>query len=194
VDNGEISRRRFVIESCTSLGSAWVLAHMPEILLAQEHAHQAATSQNPTKLEYLSPQVAAEVEAIAAQIIPTDDTPGAKEARVIYFIDRALASFASSDKPEFEKGLTELQKKVRKRFKKDSFSALTSDQQVRMLKSIDRSPFFEMIRTLTVLGMFSNPSYGGNHQEIGWKLIGFESKFYFQPPFGFYDREHSNNS
>jgi hypothetical protein len=33
----------------------------------------------------------AEIEAIAAQIIPADDTPGAREARVIYFMDPELA-------------------------------------------------------------------------------------------------------
>ena len=32
-------------------------------------------------------------ETTDAQIVPSDDTPGAREAGVIYFIDRALATF-----------------------------------------------------------------------------------------------------
>ncbi len=187
----EISRRQFVIKSCAGAGSAWLLSNLPEILLAQEHAHQAAASPAPVKLDFFSPEQAADVEAIAAQIIPTTETPGAREARVVYFIDRALATFSSDDRPAFLKGLAELQSKVRKRFKKaDRFSNLTSEQQIQLIKSIEKSEFFELIHTMTILGMFANPAYGGNHNEIGWKLIGFETEFLFEPPFGFYDRDY----
>jgi hypothetical protein len=30
---------------------------------------------------------------------------------------------------------------------------------------------------------------GGNRDEVGWKLIGFEDKFHFEPPFGYYDKQ-----
>jgi gluconate 2-dehydrogenase gamma chain len=191
MDDQDISRRRFVIKSFAGISSAWVMANMPEILLAQEHAHQAAQSAAPVKFEFFTPEQASEVEAIAAQIIPTDSTPGAREARVIYFIDRALATFAAGDRPALLKGLKELQSKVRKRFPKTKqFSALNSAQQIELLKTIEETPFFELMRTMTIFGMFANPSYGGNYNQIGWKLIGFENKFIFDPPFGFYDREH----
>jgi gluconate 2-dehydrogenase gamma chain len=42
---------------------------------------------------FFDPATAAEIEAIAAQIIPDDDTPGARQAGVIQFIDRALAGY-----------------------------------------------------------------------------------------------------
>jgi len=191
MDDQEISRRRFVIKSCAGISSAWVMANLPEILLAQEHAHQAAQSGAPGKFEFFTPEQAAEVEAIAAQIIPTDDTPGAREARVIYFIDRALQTFAAEERPTVARGLKELQAKLRKRFPKaTSFSALNSEQQIRLLKAIEKSQFFELLRTLTITGMFANPEYGGNYDQLGWKLIGFEDRFFFKPPFGFYDRDY----
>jgi hypothetical protein len=37
------------------------------------------------------------------------------------------------------------------------------------------------------MGFFGNPSYGGNRDLVGWKLIGFEDRFQFEPPFGYYD-------
>jgi hypothetical protein len=43
---------------------------------------------------------------------------------------------------------------------------------------------------LTVLGLFTMPSYGGNRDGIGWALIGFEDQHAFQPPFGYYDRDY----
>jgi hypothetical protein len=39
--------------------------------------------------------------------------------------------------------------------------------------------------------MFSSPKYGGNYQGSGWKLIGFEDRHVFTPPFGYYDREYA---
>ncbi|HEU4391263.1 MAG TPA: gluconate 2-dehydrogenase subunit 3 family protein [Blastocatellia bacterium] len=196
MNKNQISRRLFMIESGAGIGSAWLLSNLPEILAAQNHAHAAAQSPGTAKLEFFTPEQAVEVEAIAAQIIPTDSTPGAREARVIYFMDRALATFAADDRPSFLKGLKDLQSKVRKQFKKSNaerFSALTNDQQIKLLKSIEKSEFFELVRTMTIYGMFANPTYGGNHDEIGWKLIGFESQFVFEPPFGFYDRDDQAN-
>jgi hypothetical protein len=35
--------------------------------------------------------------------------------------------------------------------------------------------------------MFADPAYGGNSDKVGWKLIGFEDRFAWQPPFGEYD-------
>ena len=34
------------------------------------------------------------------------------------------------------------------------------------------------------------PAYGGNRDGVGWKLIGFEDRHVFQPPFGYYDRDY----
>jgi gluconate 2-dehydrogenase gamma chain len=191
-DTSEITRRYFVFKSGAGVGSLFLLSNLPEILLAQQHAHQASLSPAQVQFEYLTAGQAVEIEAMAAQIIPTDSSPGAREARVIYFIDRALATFASDERPVFVKGLKELQSRTRKMFKKTNrFSALSSDQQIQLLKNIDKSEFFELVRTMTIFGMFGNPAYGGNHDQIGWKLIGFENEFFFQPPFGFYDNQSS---
>jgi gluconate 2-dehydrogenase gamma chain len=191
MDDQDISRRNFMIKSGASLGAAWLLSRLPEIEAAQEHAHHAALAQAPAKFEFFTPEQSVEVEAIAEQILPTDSTPGAREARVVYFIDRALATFAAVDRVLFVEGLKDLQKKTRKRFgKATKFSSLNSSQQTELLKGIEKGEFFELIRTMTILGMFSNPEYGGNYNQIGWKLLGFEDQFHFKSPFGFYDAEY----
>jgi gluconate 2-dehydrogenase gamma chain len=190
MDDQDISRRHFILKSGVSLGAAWLLSHMPEIEAAQEHAHHAALAQTPSTFEFFTLEQSIEVEAIAEQILPADETPGAREARVIYFIDRALATFATDDRALFVDGLKDLQKKARKRYKASKFSALSSAQQTELLKGIEKGEFFELVRTMTILGMFSNPEYGGNHNQIGWKLLGFEDQFHFKSPFGFYDAEY----
>jgi len=158
------------------------------VLAAQEHAHQAARSAPPASLSVLDAAEAREIEAIAAQIIPADDTPGAREAGVIYFIDRALATFDQDKRALYTEGLKDLAARRDALFPgSPSIAALQPDQQIRLLQAIEKTAFFDLLRTHTALGFFGNPSYGGNRDQIGWKLIGFEDRFQFQPPFGYYD-------
>jgi hypothetical protein len=84
------SRRSFLISSVGSMNAAWVAAHYHDILAAQQYATKSGEA---PKLAALTAEQAAEVEAMTDQIIPTDDTPGAREARCLYFIDRALSTF-----------------------------------------------------------------------------------------------------
>ena len=106
------SRRQFLFRSATGLGGAWLNMQWPAILAAQNHAREAANSHTVLVFQFFSPEQAAEVEAAAAQIIPADDTPGAREARVIYFIDRALVTFDKDKQPAYLLGLRELQVKT----------------------------------------------------------------------------------
>jgi gluconate 2-dehydrogenase gamma chain len=189
----EISRRLFLVRAGAGLSSVWLASRWPEILAAQQHAHRMASSSEPVKLEFFTAEQAAEVEAIAAQIIPSDGTPGAREAHVLYFIDRALATFDGDKQKPYIKGLKHVQSKAKKLSSTaKNFSDLTADQQIKLLKSIEKTSFFELIRTHTIMGFLANPEYGGNRDLVGWKLIGFEDTFAFAPPFGFYDREYTD--
>lgn len=191
MDNQDASRRMFLIKSLTGVSSAWLALRLPEIIAAQEHAHHAAQASPPTKFEFLTPEQAAEIEAVAAQIIPTDDTPGAREAKVIYFIDRALTTFDKDKQPVYVKGLKDLQSKQKKMFRdRAKFSDLNPEQQIKVLKAFEKNQFFELVRAHTIMGFFADPSYGGNNDRIGWNLIGFKDDFSFKPPFGYYDREY----
>src|SRR5215471_5073819 len=104
----DISRRRFLTRSLAGLGAGWALARLPEIMAAGQHVHAMLQSQEPPKLQFLSPEQAAEVEGVAAQVIPSGETPGAREAGVVYFIDRALFTFDSDKQALYLKGLQRL--------------------------------------------------------------------------------------
>jgi gluconate 2-dehydrogenase gamma chain len=163
-------------------------AVLPEVMAAQEHAHQAVRSAVPPKLEFLSASQAAEIEAMASQIIPSRDSPGAREAGAIYFIDRALVTFEKDKQKAYTDGLAWLAAQVKERFiGKTSFAELSDAQQIELLQAIDKSPFFGLVRLHTVMGFLADPEYGGNRDLVGWKWIGFEDKGAFAPPFGYYD-------
>src|SRR6185437_11239105 len=142
MDNESGTRRRFLIRSVAGLSSAWLTLHWPAVLAAQDHAHRAAESPVPVPLQFFSAEQAAEIEAVTAQIIPTDDTPGAREAKVIYFIDRALTTFDKDKQPVYVKGLKELQSKQKKMFRNlAKFSDLNPEQQIKVLKAFEKNQF-----------------------------------------------------
>jgi gluconate 2-dehydrogenase gamma chain len=179
-----IPRRSLLVHSASGAGAAWVASHWPGILAAQEHVRRETDAGRAASFEFFSPEQAVEVESMAARIIPTDDTPGAREAKVIYFIDRALTTFDRDKQPLYTQGLRDLLTKTRELFPSaDKFSSLTSAQQIQLLTAIERAPFFEQVRLHTIIGFFADPKYGGNRDKIGWKLIGFEDKFHWSPPF-----------
>jgi gluconate 2-dehydrogenase gamma chain len=205
--NENLSRRNFLSRGSAAVSAVWLSAHWPAIVAAAEHAHQAAKSSAPAKLQFFSPEQAAEIDAITARIIPSDETPGAREAGVVYFIDRALITFAVDDQRTYRDGLTGLQTRVHELFPAvDKFSLATPEQQDQILRSFDdqavagrrnfranAKSFFETVRVHTIVGFLIDPDAGrgGNRDGIGWKLIGRDRDHMFQPPFGHYDKDYA---
>ena len=188
------NRRAFLLSGLRGAGGAWAALHWPAIMAAAEHAAHMRDRVPPAKLEVLSAGEAAEIEAAAGRIIPSDGTPGAREAGVIYFIDRALATFAAGQRDDYAKGLPVLQAKTREMFPNTSrFSQATPSQQDAVLKALEGQLIFELIREDTIMGFLTVPARGGNRGKVGWKLIGFDDSPTFAPPFGYYDRDHSGS-
>jgi gluconate 2-dehydrogenase gamma chain len=200
-----LNRRSFLLRGTAGASAVWISAHWPAILSASEHAHQAAKAAAPPKFQFFSPGQAIEIEAISARIIPSDETPGAREAGVVYFIDRALTTFAVDNQKTYREGFPLLQTRVVELFPSvKKFSAATPAQQDQVLYSIDagaepgrrnRRPnavsFFETVRLHTIMGFLVDPESGGNHDGVGWKVIGRSTDHMFQPPFGYYDKDYA---
>jgi len=185
------SRRSFLLGSGGALSGAWLACQWPHIAAAAEHASEVSDSLRTHHFESLSGAQAADVDALAGQIVPSGATPGAREAGAVYFIDRALATFFASWASEFYAGLTQAQQRFHALHPSlASFAAARSDAQLAFMQSLEWTPFFENLRTLTVLGLLASPKYGGNRGGAGWKMIGFEDQHVFEPPFGDYDRDY----
>jgi hypothetical protein len=186
------SRRSFLAATSRLLTSAWLTSNWPAVAAAAAHADHAASGAPAESHPSLSAREAADVDAISAQIVPGGATPGAREAHAVQFIDRALATFFAAWAPAFRSGLADFQAAfARSHPGIRSFAAAGNEAQIEFLKAVDHSPFFESVRALTLLGMFSSPKYGGNFRGAGWKLLGFEDRHVFEPPFGHYDREYA---
>src|SRR5260370_10504132 len=105
----ELNRRNFLLRAGTGFSAAWVTANWPALLSAATHAHEAAKAATPPKFDFFTPEEGAEVEAITSRIVPTDGTPGAREAGGVYFLDRALVTFGVDNQKTYREGLPELQ-------------------------------------------------------------------------------------
>ena len=186
----DFSRRGFIATAGGALAAAWLTADAAKLLAAAEHAARAGRESPPPPFQFLTAAQAADLDAATSQIIPSDDTPGAREAHVVYFIDQSLATWAKDQRPHFTKGLAELRTRAAKAHPSaGSFAALMNEQQRDIIASLekDKHPFFQALRGATIAGMFTNPSYGGNFNKSGWKLIGFDDRFSWAAPFGWYD-------
>ena len=202
-------RREFLFRVGGTAGLACLSTQWPEVVAAAEHAHQAVNSKSPVKFQVLTPGQARDVEAITAQIIPTDDMPGAREAGVVYFIDQALKTFASDAVEVYRKGLAELNATVSEKYPGvKQFADSSAEQQHalvqqlseeadsanmpggRRLQASKTAAFFPTIWQHAIFGFLVDPSGGGNRDYAGWKVIGREPEHSFASPFGFYDKDY----
>jgi len=136
------------------------------------------------------------VDALTSRILPSvDGRPGAREAGVLYFIDRALTTFNAGQKKQYADGIADLNRRAaRKQKGSASFAALTPGQQDDVLRAIEKTPFFQAVHFDTICGTFALPTWGGNREHAGWRAIGLTHQPAFQPPFGYYDAETKQGS
>ncbi|MET0280804.1 MAG: gluconate 2-dehydrogenase subunit 3 family protein [Steroidobacteraceae bacterium] len=187
------TRRQFLAAGTTFASTGWLALNWPQIVAAAEHADHAshAVGTAPTSFTTLSAVEATEIDAIANQIVPGGATPGARAARVIHFIDLALGSFFAGELPAFRKGFEEFQSAYAAHSSTDApFSAAGDARQIAWLHEVERTPFFTSVRRLSLLGLIASPKYGGNFEKAGWKLVGFEDRHVWAPPFGHYDIDY----
>jgi gluconate 2-dehydrogenase gamma chain len=203
----DLSRRDFLLRTGSGISAVWLSTHWTALLNAATHARQAAKSATAQHFTFFSPEEATEIDAISSRIIPSNDTPGAHEAGVVFFIDKALSTFATDSQKGYREGLPEIQARVHEMFPSlTKFSAATPAQQDEVLASFDEhsapsgrnfrrgasaTSFFETIRFHTVVAFLIDPESGGNRDGVGWKLIGRDPDHMFQPPFGYYDKDYA---
>ena len=118
-------------------------------------------------------KVEATIAAVQEHMFPPQSKlPSAKEMGVIVFLydtishksyDRDIRAFVLEGAQEF----------IRR--EKGHFLMMTHEEKEKALRSYEKtrygSSWLERIMTLTMEGMFSDPVYGANRAELGWKSI-----------------------
>lgn len=215
----DVYNRRAFVRALAAAGIAWAAADFSQIEEALAWANRQAETGGAAGLSVFKTAEADVIDAVASRILPSvDGRPGAHEAGVVYFIDRALSTFNADHKKLYADGIANLNRRASRQYAKReparsasaigrslkhrakpqqkaaSFTALTPLEQDELLHAIEKTPFFKAVRLDTIAGTFALPAWGGNRDYAGWHLLGFEHQPRFQPPFGYYDGEINRKS
>jgi gluconate 2-dehydrogenase gamma chain len=138
-------------------------------------------------LEQLTAQEAELLDLIAARLIPADALgPGAREARAVRYIDRALGGALSGSRDAYRSGLAAFDRYCRMS-RGAPFAELGPIEQDSVLIDVETgaatgsgagfagssAQFFAMVLNHTRQGTFGDPYYGGNANFVGWDLLGY---------------------
>jgi gluconate 2-dehydrogenase subunit 3-like protein len=174
-------------------GSKSLAATNPDGLVAMPGMHHGAPPAEPVQRyapRFFKPDEFQTVEILTEIIIPTDDQPGAKEARVADYIDFVVfsaAEFRPSLEHEWTAGLAWLEQESRKRHG-EPFRELSSDDRERLMTEVslperDRSAnasdpgfsFYRLVKEMTVEGFYT--SRVGLIDVLGYQGLTFLSEF-----------------
>src|SRR6266478_2486258 len=131
MNKGEISRRvalkYFGLLAASAAGREFLASWLP-ISVASAEAEAAPTKYVP---HFFKPEQLATVKLLAEMILPTDDEPGANEAKVADYIDFVVFSareFEPSMQREWIEGLAFLDRESQKQFGKPFRSSAETDR------------------------------------------------------------------
>jgi gluconate 2-dehydrogenase gamma chain len=180
----DLLRGAGAVAAAAAAGAAAPGAGVPVAEAAQAPAPPIAARE---ALETLTAQEADLLDLIAARLIPSDALgPGAREAKVVRYIDRALGGALAGSRDAYRSGLAAFDRYCRMSRAKP-FGELTPIDQDSVLIDVETgaasgsgagfagssAQFFTMVLNHTRQGMFGDPYYGGNANFIGWNLIAY---------------------
>ena len=174
------------VAAAATAGGAGMLA-VPESAAAPADAVQNPAAPAREPLETLTAQEADLLDLIVARLIPTDALgPGAREAKAVRYIDRALGGALASSRDAYRSGLAAFDRYCRMSRGKP-FAELTPIEQDSVLIDVETgaatgsgagfagssAQFFALMLNHTRQGTFGDPYYGGNANFVGWDLLGY---------------------
>lgn len=123
------------------------------------------------------------LSALADQIVPADDTPGASGAQVLRFLDRQLARAYSAFRSAYREGLASLDRCALQTHGQ-GFAALAFTEQEALVERMEQGDlpreiwgslppreFFGMVRSHVMQGYYGDPRHGGNRDRVSWRML-----------------------
>jgi gluconate 2-dehydrogenase gamma chain len=169
------------------LGSGWAVLRLPMVAGLAACSREAAA--RGEAFGTLGAAEAATLRAVAARILPSGDgLPGAEEAGAVWFMDRVLGEHLPELLAPVRAGVEDLDRRAGT----GGFASVSAERQDALLTQVEATPFFSLIRTLTLAGVLGDPRYGGNRDGAGERLLQIEGHGPHLPPFGWYDARYAD--
>ena len=183
---GQDIKRREVLRA---IGIAAIASHFPGFVRwayagAHDHSDDGPAPPQVYTPQFFSSGEYARLERLTELILPSDETPGAREAGVAEFVDFMVAHDTEQQAP-LRAGLAWLDEQSGRRFGRPFLEA-SEAQQVSLLEPLAwqakyrageeaGQEFFRRAKELSVMGFYSS--------EIGWReLDNPASRFYAESP------------
>lgn len=138
----------------------------------------------PSPYLFFSASEASLLTAVCEQIIPRDDTPGATDAGVIFYIDRQLFGAHSRHQRTYRRGLESFRNTCLQ-VCQAPFEKLPFDQQTDVLRLIEsgkapkdlwgsqsQQSFFDLVIDHARQGFYGSPRHGGNRNYVSYQMLG----------------------
>jgi len=148
--------------------------------------NRALFSGRPPRWRFLTDAEASLLDAICAQIIPTDQDPGAREAGCVAFIDRQLVGAHQRFAERYRVGLAALAATCQALHAKP-FEDLSSAEQIKLLEKLEQGQapqehwkivscgeFFHLVCDHSMQGFSGSPRHGGNKDYVSYRMLGLE--------------------
>lgn len=132
---------------------------------------------------FFTKQEASLMDAIAEQIIPTDEWPGGKEAGVTNYIDKQLVGPYTRHQEIYRKGMMNIHQNCEAVYHKQ-FEELDWNEQTHFLEGMEAGKadrnyweegfdkkFFGMLRSHSMQGFYGSPRHGGNKHNISYQML-----------------------
>ena len=167
----QLDRRTFFLTTGASIGGAALLYS----------CHRPGESWS-----YLQEVEARILGAMLDRIIPADEDPGAREAGVIYFIDRQLAGPYKRHQQDYRSGLRRVQATSESIHGKP-FEELSPVDQTAILERLEKNDvpqeiwtelsaasFFNLVVDHAMQGFYGSPIHGGNQDFASYRMLGID--------------------
>ena len=151
----DLDRRRFVQVAAASVAAAGAVG----------------CSNAGAAYRVLTDHEAATIRALANQIVPPDDYPGAGDAGADRFIDTQLTGHYARWREAYRKGIAEIDAAARDK-RGALFVELDFAGQHALLAEREDTEFFRLIRDHSMQSFYGDPRHGGNPDAISWRMLG----------------------
>jgi gluconate 2-dehydrogenase gamma chain len=142
---------------------------------------------NYTPFRFFTIDEATLLAEICEEIIPADENgPGAKQAGVIYYIDKQLSEVFIHQQDLYRNGLVAMNESCTQIYS-SSFENLERESRVLFLNKMENdgitgefwqqnsaSSFFSLIIRHTMQGFYGPPRHGGNKNYISYKMMNLD--------------------
>jgi gluconate 2-dehydrogenase gamma chain len=151
-------------------------------------AEDTGPNAEPYVPRFFTPDEFFKVDILSEMILPRDDKPGARDARVADYIDFLVfsaAEFEPAMQTDWKQGLALLERLSQKQFG-GAFAAISEEQRIRLLTAMslpetdpnaqhEGFPFFRLLKDATVEGFYT--SRAGLMEALEYKGLTYLTTF-----------------